>query len=430
MIAPPLNDQACLGPTTELLVAELAAGNPALVELAGEFSNTDDLAAWFRSLPQRDDDGDPTDGPKVAACRPPQRLDFENPAPNCFERSARWCGAAELIDPSRVYRLATVSTPNGLHTFPTRDGLPVILDPENVRNATPRPTLQEIATRRLRIQRLIGLDERKGLRFDLANARRSKEHGHTTWVDGKPIDDAIKTYEQAMSRYETILAELDAQEDEIRSTDGTARNGAIEFSDGPAALTPAQAVDWIAELAKVRASQLPGGDRRVARGHLAMRGVLLLQPICITDARDVALVLALAAKEARAYGRTGLKVVYSTARAVDLLDQLAAEHAAAPRNNPWAMFAVNAIANNKDLQKLLGSLVNVGGRIAVGAGTEAVKHKLGAAGLSPPMIAAFEKELNREGLTLGALAKPPPMIGSLDAMTPQALAGRWIAQKL
>ena len=93
------------------------------------------------------------------------------------------------------------------------------------------------------------------------------------------------------------------------------------------------------------------------------------------------------------------------------------------------MLAINAIAGNKDLQKLFGSLVNVGGRIAVGAGTEALKVKLGAAGVSPPMITAFEQELNREGLTLGTFAKPSPMIGSLDAMTPQALAGRWLAQK-
>jgi len=61
---------------------------------------------------------------------------------------------------------------------------------------------------------------------------------------------------------------------------------------------------------------------------------------------------------------------------------------------------------------------------------EAAKLKLHSAGVSQPMIAAFERELNREGLTLGALAKPAPMAGSLDAMTPQALAGRWLAQKL
>jgi hypothetical protein len=45
-----------------------------------------------------------------------QRLRFDALDPNCFERAARWAGAAELIDPDRVYRLATVQTPNGLHS--------------------------------------------------------------------------------------------------------------------------------------------------------------------------------------------------------------------------------------------------------------------------------------------------------------------------
>lgn len=84
MIAPPINDHACLGPTTDQILAEVAAGNPAIVDLAAQFSTTDDLAEWFRTLPQRDDDGDPADGPKVAACRPPQRLQLDNPTPNCF----------------------------------------------------------------------------------------------------------------------------------------------------------------------------------------------------------------------------------------------------------------------------------------------------------------------------------------------------------
>ena len=122
MIASPMNDHGCLGPTTDEIRAELADSNPALVELAQRFANTSDLAAWFRTLPQRDDDGIPGDGPKVDACRPAQRLRLDANDPNCFERSARFIGAAELIDPDRVYRLATISTPNGLHTFPTCDG--------------------------------------------------------------------------------------------------------------------------------------------------------------------------------------------------------------------------------------------------------------------------------------------------------------------
>ncbi len=195
-------------------------------------------------------------------------------------------------------------------------------------------------------------------------------------------------------------------------------------------LTPAQAIDWIAELAMERGARLPGGVRRVENGHRAMRGVLVLRPICIADVRDVALVLALAERAARSHGLVGLKIVHSTARAIDSLDRVAAERAMAPtRNNPW-LAAFGTLAGNKELQSWLGALTCVGGRIAGGAGLEALKLKLNSVGVSPPLISAFEKELNREGLTLGPLARPAPMIGSLDAMTPQALAGRWLAQKL
>lgn len=422
MIASPMNDHGCLGPTTEQIRAELAEGNPALVELAERFANTSDLAAWFRTLPQRDDDGLPGDGPKVDACRPAQRLRLDAVDPNCFERSARFVGAAELIDPDRVYRLATISTPNGLHTFPTCDGEPVVLDPAGVRN-TPRvlPSTTDAATRRLRIQRLLGTDETKGARGDLARARRAKELGHTTWVHGGPIEDAIATYEQTIARYHEILDELDDDAE-------PARNATCAT---PMVFTPAQAIDWISDLARARVESLPGMLPHVNRGHRAMREVLLMVPICVADAQAVALVLALAEREARSHGMPAVKVVHSTARAIDAIDRLAAERASVPtRNlNPLATLALGVL-NDKDLQSWLGAVTRVGGRILGGAGVQVLKSQLASVGVSQPVLAAFEKELNREGMSLGALSKPSPMPGSLDAMTPQALAGRWIAQKL
>lgn len=416
MIEAPLNDDECLGPTTDQVLAEIAAANPAITDLAAQFTTTDELAAWFRTLPQRDDNGVPDDGPKVAACRPPQRLQFDNPSPNCFERSARFIAAAELIEPHHVYRLATVSTPNGLHTFPTRDGEPVILDPITERNTPRRAAAWGVDddTRRLRLQRLIGLDETKGVRGDLSRARRAKELGHMTWIDNVPIDDAIARYEKALAHFQ---AELDNLAPSRNNSDAVV-------------LTPAQAVDWIAELAMVRADRIADGPRRIESGRRAMRGVLVLRPICVADIRDVALVLALAEREARSFGVGALKIVHSTARAIDAADSLAAQRSASPtRNDPFATLAVS-FANNKQLQQLVGGLARVAGRVAGGIGLEAAKLKLASVGVSPPVIAAFERELNREGLTLGALAKPTPMVGSLDAMTPQALAARWLAQKI
>jgi hypothetical protein len=51
-------------------------------------------------------------------------------------------------------------------------------------------------------------------------------------------------------------------------------------------------------------------------------------------------------------------------------------------------------------------------------------------GITPPILSTVEQQLNQEGLSLGRLATPPPILGSLSAMTPEALAGRWLARKL
>ena len=349
MIEKPHNDHECLDAATDEVIAMVQARDPALVEIAERFGTTDDVAAWLRSLPQRDDEGLPFDGPKVAACRPPQRLRFDASDPNCFERAAKWMAVAQLMDPDRVYRLGTVDTPNGLHTFPTRDGTPVILDPMQSRNAL-----------------------RAGLFREFRNA-------------------------------------------------------------GPVVLTPTQAVDWIAGLAMEPAARFRDGEHRVRRGHRALRGVLVMRPLCIADVHDVAFLLALAEREARLYGPTGLRVVHSTARAIDQLDRLAAdrwlEEQSGARNADPFQLRIGDYTFSPNIP-LLGSLARVGGRIAGNVGLEALKIKLASMGITPTVLNSLEGELNREGLTLGPLAKPSPMLGSLAAMTPEALAGRWLAQKL
>jgi hypothetical protein len=351
VIARPHNDHECLGAVTDEVIERVEARDPALVTLAEQFNDTDDLAAWFRTLPQRDDEGVPCDGPKVTACRPPQRLRFDALDPNCFERAARWTGAAEMLDPESVYRLATVETPNGLHTYPTRDGEPVILDPRQTRNA---------------------------LRAGLYHATRNA-------------------------------------------------------SAGPVALTPTQAVDWTAELAMEPAERLPNGPPRVHNGHRAIRAVLIGRPLCIADVKDVALLLALAEREARLWGPMGLRIVHTTAHAVDRLDRLAADRWLAEQSEPRNASPFSLRVGNRTISPdipLLGALARIGGRLAGNVGLEALKLKLATMGITPPVLSTVERELQREGLSLGPLATPPPILGSLSAMTPEALAGRWLAGKL
>jgi hypothetical protein len=123
------NDLTCLGSISEVVADLVSRRDPLLVELAATYSTTEALAAWIRSLPQRDDDGIPGDGPKVEACQPVQRLRIPAPDPNCVERAALYLGVAELIDPWPIRQLATLDFDWGRHTFPIESGAPIVLDP-------------------------------------------------------------------------------------------------------------------------------------------------------------------------------------------------------------------------------------------------------------------------------------------------------------
>ena len=71
MIGDPLNDIDCLELVTAQ--AESATESAAVRELAQRFGRTRNLARWIRKLPQKNDDGKSTEGPRVA-CDVPQRL--------------------------------------------------------------------------------------------------------------------------------------------------------------------------------------------------------------------------------------------------------------------------------------------------------------------------------------------------------------------
>ena len=85
MIGLPFNDLHCLGSVTELVTELVTHQDAVLVELAAKHPTTASLAEYIRGLPQRDDNGDKEDGPKVDVCEPPQRLraKFPAPDPNC-----------------------------------------------------------------------------------------------------------------------------------------------------------------------------------------------------------------------------------------------------------------------------------------------------------------------------------------------------------
>lgn len=344
MIAIPHNDRACLDAITCEVLDRVESEDPRLVAVAEKHGSPEALARWIRSLPQRDDTGLASDGPRVEACWPPQRLRIPTEDPNCVERAALYIGAAELLEPEPVRRLATVDTVRGPHTFPTEDGEPVILDPRQSRNA---------------------------LRGCLFQADR-------------------------------------------------ARNGGV-----PLELTPSEAIEWAVELASEPARRFVGGVRRVQNADRSLRALLVGRPICLADAKDVAFLLALAAREAELFGPLGSRIVQATILATDEIDRQAGGRwmdqlaKTRPRNIPE--LRIGGLRIKPDMA-LFGALGRVGGRLGYQVALEALRAKLATLGISAPVIDSVERELKREGLSLGPLASPSPSAGTLQALTPQALA--------
>lgn len=132
MITDPVNDVACLSKITDRTID--ASERDDVRNLAARFASCRELATWIRTLPQRNDDGNPYDGPRVT-CDVSQRLRIPADDPNCVERSALYLATAELIDPRPLRQLATIDTPIGRHTFPVENDTPVRLDPRVPRNA-------------------------------------------------------------------------------------------------------------------------------------------------------------------------------------------------------------------------------------------------------------------------------------------------------
>ena len=54
----------------------------------------------------------------------------------------------------------------------------------------------------------------------------------------------------------------------------------------------------------------------------------------------------------------------------------------------------------------MSALARIAGRVGLDVGAAALKTKLAGLGVTADMVGVLEDELNREGLTLGALAKP------------------------
>lgn len=303
MIALPFNDYKCLASISEVISEMTETRDPVLVELAGNHKNTKSLVEYIRNLPQRDDDGESEDGPKVESCSPPQRLRIPAPDPNCVERAALYLAAAELIDPRPVRQLATLDTPVGLHTFPVENGAPVILDPRVPRNCI--------------------------------NA------------------------------------------------------GLALANDGPIEVEPLDAIEWTANFAETGARNVRNGPSKVRRARNAVMRLVGEQVVPSQSEVDaIGWMFALAERAAHRWGARAVALVKTTALAIaEVADEVLAR---------------NQLRN--DYASQLGSAI---GRFGADLGGVALRSQLQRLGIGDDVIGLAERDFNREGLTLGTVARPP-----------------------
>jgi hypothetical protein len=362
------NDLTCLGSISEV-VAELVDNRDLLLaELAALHPTTDSLAAWIRSLPQRNDEGDPTDGPKVATCEPVQRLRIPAPDPNCVERAALYLGVAELIDPRPLRQLATLDFEWGRHTFPIESGAPIILDPS------------------------------------------------------VPADDILHAVAAGALAPRVLSSEpplpvAPSEPVTSQSPHGGPRNALV-----PVALDVNEAIEYTAHLAETGARATRNGPNRARLARNALHS-LIQSGTLPSDERTVDAVawfFAQAESVARSYGARALNIVRTSAQAVSNLidDILAQQH---PRNLSFGIGGTNY-----EIPSWLTDAGKVAGKIGLGVGALYYAPQLAALGITGPMVKLVEEELNAEGLSLGALAKPESSLATAlgSAMTSKNASGR------
>jgi hypothetical protein len=354
------NDLTCLGGITELIVGIVNEHPRWLGELASQFRTTEELAAWIRSLPQRDDEGMPDDGPKVVVCEPWQRLRLPAPDPNCVERAALYVAVAELVDPWPVRRLATLDFDWGRHTFPIEEGEPIVLNP--------RVTEEELQQ---------------------AIPRRKRRLTHGPVIPSEPV---------------APIAAGPAQPAPGAATPQTVEGIGSHQPVTPVAIDINDAIAYTAQLAQAGAQGVRNGAGRALIARNALRNLVETgTPPPDRDTVDaMGWFLATAEKQAQSYGRRALTIVRTTAYAIaKLLDDILASNQAKGRNLSFELGG-----SSYTIPSWLTNVGSLAGKIGLNIGAAYYAPKLAALGLTSQMTELIEQELNAEGLTLGPIARP------------------------
>lgn len=179
----------------------------------------------------------------------------------------------------------------------------------------------------------------------------------------------------------------------------------VQFlTQSPIVIDPRDAIDWTAQLAEAGAANLRNGPSRVRKARNAIVA-LVDEGAAPGDAEtidSIGWLLSLAERVARTYGPRALAVVRTTAQAIaELADEALAR---AQRN-----LALEIAGRTVRPAPWMSMLAKIAGRVGMNLGAVALDAKLKSMGIGGDMVGLVENELNREGLTLGAVARPPKL---------------------
>ncbi|MEJ7598483.1 MAG: hypothetical protein WKG01_11285 [Kofleriaceae bacterium] len=162
-----------------------------------------------------------------------------------------------------------------------------------------------------------------------------------------------------------------------------------------------EAIEWTAQLAEAGAAHMRNGPSRVRRARNAMMELVEegVAPVDEATIDAIAWMLSIAERVARKYGARAVAVVRSTAQAIaDLADEALAR---AQRN-----LAIEIGGRKYKPAPWVSGLARIAGRVGLDLGAMALRTKLSNLGITGDLVGLVEQELNREGMSLGALAKP------------------------
>lgn len=176
--------------------------------------------------------------------------------------------------------------------------------------------------------------------------------------------------------------------------------GVALAKEPPVAVEARAAVEWTTRLAEAGAATLRNGPNRVRRGRNALMRLVDegAAPADADELEAIAWLLGLAEHVARTYGPRALAIVRSTAHAIaDLADEVLAR---ALRNA-----ALEIDGMRLEPPPWMAGFARIAARVGVDVGAIALRGKLRSLGVGDDMVGIVEQELNREGLSLGPLAR-------------------------